>query len=199
MGFMKVILSRGVTINVGDFQNTKAEMLVEYALTPGESIEEARATASRAVREGLLAEIEPTLQTVSNWRAEHFRSLLGQQEETWAPPLDDDDEQWVIEQSDDDSDDDDWGDDDDELDDGFQTHSDDEPDDDEEESDGLTEKVISDLEHLRDSGKVSMLDFEGVIGELSKKRETRWSSDWLKANPDKYSAAIESMAKRRFE
>ena len=186
MGFMKVILSRGVTINVGDFQNTKAEMLVEYALTPGESIEEAR-------------EIEPTLQTVSNWRAEHFRSLLGQQEETWAPPLADDDEQWVIEQSDDDSDDDDWDDDDDELDDGFQTHSDDEPDDEEEESDGLTEQVISDLEHLRDSGKVSMLDFEGVIGELSKKRETRWSSDWLKANPDKYSAAIEFMAKRRFE
>lgn len=193
MGFMKIILSRGVTINVGDFQNTKAEMLVEYALTPGESIEEARAIASRAVREGLLAEIEPTLQTVSNWRAEHFRSLLGD-DPTSARETDPmTDEGWKQYFADLDDDDDD------ELDDGFQTHSDDEPDDDEEESDGLTEKVISDLEHLRDSGKVSMLDFEGVISKLSKKRETRWSSDWLKANPDKYSAAIEFMAKRRFE
>lgn len=194
MGFMKVILSRGVTINVGDFQNTKAEMLVEYALTPGESIEEARAIASRAVREGLLAEIEPTLQTVSNWRAEHFRSLLGQQEETWAPPLADDDDQWVVEQSDDDNDDgldDEPDDDDDELDDGFQTHSDDELD----ESDEIPEDVIEGLTIVRETARTNMLDFDGVISELFDEGY-HMAGDWLKDNRGRFVDALEVVGKR---
>jgi hypothetical protein len=182
MGFTKVILSRGVTINIGDFQNAKAEMLVEYMIRPGESIEEARAAASRAVREGLLAEIEPTLQTVSNWRAEHFRSLLGQPEEPWEPPLPSGDAG-------------DWADaSDDDLDDGFQTHSDDESD----ESEDIPEDVIEGLTVVRESARTNMLDFDGVVFGLIEEN-FHSAADWLEDNRGRFLDALEVMGKRTLE
>lgn len=102
--FKTITISKGVTVNIGDFQNQKLEVSVSYEVEPGETAEAATQKVADQCRTLLLRELEPVLNELPGWRARQWRDLLGVPEPELVPG--------VYVPADDELDEDDWDDED---------------------------------------------------------------------------------------
>lgn len=89
MPFSEIRLSRSAVINLGDYENRKAEVVVTYTVEPGETIEAATEKTVDAARTLLAHELEPTLARLSTREANRWRGLLGIPEPVVAVPDED--------------------------------------------------------------------------------------------------------------
>lgn len=76
MPYKKITMDMSVTVNLGNYQNARLGLEVEYVLEEGETLDTAQEKVSRDLRAGLLDEMQPALRVVGAYERDRWVQVV---------------------------------------------------------------------------------------------------------------------------